>query len=166
MAKPKDKDRRAVVEQLRKEQQRAEKRRTSIIIVACAVVALAIIAVPAWQLFQQEQAAAGDLDTLGVAAGQAGCQDVVTKSAEGMNDHREEGSAIVYPDAPPAFGPHYNVTAGFARKFYSTSDRPDLPYLVHNLEHGYNIVWYDETIADDRDQLAAVRAIASKFEGL
>ena len=35
-----------------------------------AVVALAIIAVPAWQLFQQEQAAAGDLDqALSRAAG-------------------------------------------------------------------------------------------------
>ena len=91
MAKPKDKDRSAVVEQLRKEQQRAEKRRTSLIIVASAVVALAIIAVPAWQLLQQEQAAAGDLETIGVAAGEAGCQDVTTESAAGNNDHREEG---------------------------------------------------------------------------
>ena len=165
MAKPKDKDRRAVVEQLRKEQQRKEKRRTSVIIVASAVVALAIIAVPAWQLIQQEQAAAGDLETLGVTADQAGCQDVTTESAAGNADHREEGSAITYPEAPPAFGPHYNVTAGFDRKFYSAGDRPDLPYLVHNLEHGYNILWYDETVADNADQLAAVKAISSKFEG-
>ena len=42
MAKPKDKDRRAVVEQMRREQQRSEKRRTRLIIAACAVVALAI----------------------------------------------------------------------------------------------------------------------------
>jgi hypothetical protein len=165
MAKPKDKDRRAVVEQLRKEQQRAEKRRTSLIIVASAVVALAIIAVPAWQLFQQEQAAAGDLETIGMAAGEAGCQDVTTESAAGNNDHREEGSQIAYPEAPPAFGPHYNITAPFARKFYAAGDRPDLPYLVHNLEHGYNILWYDETVADDSDQLAAVKAISKKFEG-
>jgi hypothetical protein len=165
MAKPKDKDRRAVVEQMRREQQRSEKRRTRLIIAACAVVALAIIAVPAWQVFQQEQAAAGDLVTLGVAADEAGCQDIETKSAEGSNDHRPEGEQIPYPDAPPAFGPHYNVTAGFARKFYSGTDRPELEKLVHNLEHGYTILWYDESIADNSDDLAAVKAIGAKFEG-
>ena len=165
MAKPKDKDRRAVVEQLRREQQRKEKRRTRAVIAACVVVAIAIIAFPAYQVFKQEKAAAGDLATIGVPADQAGCQDVVKKSAEGNNDHREIGSQIIYPDAPPAFGPHYPETAGFSRKFYSPGDRPDLEYLVHNLEHGYNILWYDETIADDADALGAVKAIASKFEG-
>ncbi|MGZ8735603.1 MAG: DUF3105 domain-containing protein [Nocardioides sp.] len=165
MAKPKDKDRRAVVEQMRREQQRSEKRRTRLIIAACAFVALAIIAVPAWQVFQQEQAAAGDLATLGVPADEAGCQEVETKSAEGMNDHRTEGEVIAYPEAPPAFGPHYPQPAGFGRKFYTAEDRPSPSYLVHNLEHGYNILWYDETIADNADDLAAVKAIAKKFEG-
>jgi hypothetical protein len=166
MAKPsKDKDRRAVVEEMRKQQQRAEKRRTRTIFIACAVVALAIVGLGAYPLIKQNQAQAGDLETLGVPAGQADCQDVVTKSAEGSNDHREIGSAIAYPEAPPAFGPHYPETAGFARKFYSESDRQDLPYYVHNLEHGYNLLWYDKTVADDPDQLAAVKAIASKFEG-
>jgi hypothetical protein len=165
MAKPKDKDRRAVVEQMRREQKRQEKRRTTAIIVVCAVVALAIVAIPAYQVFKQEKAAAGELTTIGVPADKAGCQDIVTKSAEGNNDHREEGSTIIYPDAPPAFGPHYSQPASFSRKYYAIGDRPDVAYLVHNLEHGYNILWYDQTVADDADQLAAVKAIASKFEG-
>jgi hypothetical protein len=160
----KDKDRRAVVEEMRKQQQRAEKRRTRTIFIACAVVALVIVGLGAYPLIKQNQAQAGDLETLGVAAGQADCQDIVKKGAEGNNDHREIGSAIPYPDAPPAFGPHYPQTAGFERKFYSQSDRQDLPYYVHNLEHGYNLLWYDQTVADDTDQLAAVKAIASKFE--
>lgn len=166
MAKPsKDKDRRAVVEQMRREQKRAEKRRTYAIVAGCGVVALAIIAIPAWQLFRTEQIAAGDLDTLGPAAGQAGCQEIVTKPATGGSDHREIGSPIAYQDAPPAFGPHYPTTAGFERKFYSPNDRPEVPYLVHNLEHGYTMLWYDETIADDAEQLAVVRGIAENFEG-
>jgi hypothetical protein len=165
MAKPKDKDRRAVVEQMRREQKRQEKRRTTVIVVVCAVVALAIVAFPAYQVFKQEKAAAGELTTIGVSADQAGCQDIVTKSAEGNNDHREEGSTIVYPEAPPAFGPHYPQPASFSRKYYTAGDRPSVSYLVHNLEHGYNILWYDQTVADDADQLAAVKAIASKFEG-
>ena len=165
MAKPKDKDRRAVLEQLKKEQQRAEKRRTSIIITASAVVALAIIAVPAYQLIRQEQAAAGDLETLGQPADAAGCDDDTTESAKGNNDHRPQGEQISYEQSPPAFGPHYDTTAEFSRKFYSASDRPEVEFLVHNLEHGYNVLWYDETVADDADQLAAVRAISKKFEG-
>ncbi|MGA9747807.1 MAG: DUF3105 domain-containing protein [Nocardioides sp.] len=166
MAKPsKDKDRRAVVEEMRKQQQRAEKRRTRTIFIAVAVVALVIVALGAYPLIRQNQTAAGDLETIGVAAAQAGCQDVTEKSAEGNADHRGIGTAIPYDDAPPAFGPHYPQTAGFARKFYSPSDRQDLPYYVHNLEHGYNLLWYDATVADDPEQLDAIKGIASKFEG-
>jgi hypothetical protein len=36
---------------------------------------------------------------------------------------------------------------------------------VHNLEHGYNILWYDETIANDEQRLAEVQRLAGKFEG-
>lgn len=161
----KTKDRRAVVEQMRKEQRRAEKRRTRLVFAVCAVAALAIIGLGAYPLIKQEQAASGDLDTLGVPAARAGCQKEVTEDAQGSNDHRPVGSQIAYPDSPPAFGPHYPQTAGFARKFYSPDDRQDLPYYVHNLEHGYNLLWYDQTVADDQEQLDAVRAIASKFEG-
>ncbi len=166
MAKPsKDKDRRAVVEDMRRQQKRAEKRRARVIFIVVAAVALGIVALGAYPLIKQNQAAAGDLETLGVAADVAGCQDVVKKAAEGGADHREIGSAIAYPDSPPAFGPHYGETAGFARKFYSASDRQDVPYYIHNLEHGYNLLWYDETVADDPEQLDAVKGIASKFDG-
>jgi hypothetical protein len=51
------------------------------------------------------------------------------------------------------------------RKLYSEGDRPELGALVHNLEHGYTILWYDETVADDADQMTELRGIADKFEG-
>jgi hypothetical protein len=165
MAKPKDKDRRAIVEQMRKEQQRAEKRRTRLIILACAAVALAIIAFPAYQLIRQEAASGQELTSIGVPAADAGCQDIVTETAQGNRDHREMGTQITYQDSPPAYGPHWPQPAAFSRKYYSASDRPELEQLVHNLEHGYNILWYDATIADDADALTAVKAVASKFEG-
>jgi uncharacterized protein DUF3105 len=161
----KDKDRRAVVEEMRKQQQRAEKRRTRTIFIACAVVALVIVGLGAYPLIKQNQAQAGDLETLGVSASQAACQDIVKKDASGSNDHKDVGTPITYQDAPPAFGPHYPQPAGFDRKFYAPSERDELPYYVHNLEHGYNLLWYDETVAKNADQLAAVKAIASKFEG-
>jgi hypothetical protein len=161
----KDRDRRALVEEMRRDQKRKERRRTYVVIAVCAVVALAIIAVPAWQLVKQDQAASGDLATLGASPDAAGCQDTVTKTAEGSNDHKQVGTDIFYPDAPPAFGPHYPSPAPFDRKYYTADDRPDLEYLVHNLEHGYNLLWYDDTVAGDGDELSVVKAIASKFEG-
>ena len=159
------KDRRAVVEQMRREQQRAEKKRTYAIIGACAVVGLVIIGAALYPVLKQNQVASGDLETIGASAGQAGCQDVTTAPASGSADHKPEGEKIFYEDAPPAFGPHYAITAPITRKFYTADDRPQVEQLVHNLEHGYNILWYDETVADDDDLLNQVRAITTKFPG-
>ena len=123
------------------------------------------MAVPAWQVFKQEKAAAGDLVTLGVGAGKASCQDVVTKSAEGNNDHRQEGEQIAYPDSPPAFGPHWpNFMQGSElRSFYTESDRPQIERLVHSLEHGHSILWYDQTVKPGTSAYQDVKAIAEKF---
>ncbi|MGA8208662.1 MAG: DUF3105 domain-containing protein [Nocardioidaceae bacterium] len=166
MAKPsKERDRRAVVEQMRRDQQRAERRRTLIVIGVCVVVGLVIIGAAAVPLIRQKQVSGGDLGTLGVAASAAACQDVVTRKATGNQDHKAVGTDITYADSPPADGPHYPTPAPFDRKFYTADDRPRVEYLVHNLEHGYTLLWYDETVAADSDQLAVVKAIASKFEG-
>ncbi len=35
---------------------------------------------------------------------------------------------------------------------------------MHNLEHGWTIVWYDETIADDTEQMKLLKATADKFD--
>ena len=166
MAKPnKDRDRRAVVEQMRLDQKKAERRRTIIVISACAVVAVVIIGLAAVPLLKQRKLTAGDLDTLGAAESAAGCRPIMKKKATGNQQHKPEGTTITYPDAPPAFGPHYPVTAPFERKFYTTKDRPQLEYVVHNLEHGYSLLWYDATIAKDPKQLDVVKAIAKKYEG-
>lgn len=163
--KSKQESRRDVVERMRRDQKKSESRRTYAVIAAAVVVGLVIVGLGAYPLIQQSRVQAGDLETLGVEAAAANCTEDAFEDAGGNADHRPVGTDIVYEDAPPAFGPHYPETAGFSRKFYSVDDRPDLEYLVHNLEHGYNLFWYDETIAEDDDLLAEVRAIASKFEG-
>jgi hypothetical protein len=160
-----DRDRRAVIEQMRRDQQRKERRRTYIVIAVCVVVALVIVGAAAVPLIKQTAASKGALGDLGAAEKSAGCQPIIKKQATGNQQHKPEGTTITYPDSPPAFGPHYPVTAPFARKFYTKDDRPKLEYLVHNLEHGYNILWYDDTVAKNGDELAAVKAIASKFSG-
>jgi len=165
MAKSSKQDRRAVIEQMRRDQQRSERRRTYAVVAACVVVGLVIIGLGAYPLIKQNQVASGDLEELGASASAAGCQDVIKKKATGNQQHKQEGTPITYAESPPAFGPHYPTPAPFERKFYTAGDRPQLEYLVHNLEHGYNLLWYDETIADNADDLATVKAIASKYEG-
>jgi hypothetical protein len=160
-----NKDRRAVVEQMRRDQQRAERRRTLIIISACLVVGLVIIGAAAVPLIRQNQLTDKPLKELGASSGSAGCQDLVKKKASGTQDHQPEGTTIPYADAPPAFGPHYPQPAAFSRKFYTADDRPRVEQVVHNLEHGYNLLWYDDTIAEDKDQVAVIKAIAAKFSG-
>ncbi len=161
----KDRDRRAVVEQLRRDQQRSERRRTMLVVGACVVVGLVIVAAAAVPLLRQRQASSGALGSIGASVKAAGCQPIVKKKATGNQEHKPEGTTIAYADSPPAFGPHYPVTAPFSRKFYTEDDRPKIEYVVHNLEHGYSLLWYDDTVAKDDDQLAQVKAIASKFEG-
>jgi hypothetical protein len=48
-------------------------------------------------------------------------------------------------------------------RFYTKDTRPELEALVHNLEHGYTILWYDETAADDSTMLGEIKAIAKKL---
>ena len=161
----KDRDRRAVVEQMRRDQKKAERRRTIVVIAVCVVVALVIVGLAAIPLLKQNKLTSGDLASIGASAKAAGCQPVLKKKANGNQDHKPEGTPITYPDAPPAFGPHYPVTAPFERKFYTAKDRPQIEYVVHNLEHGYSLLWYDDTIAKNSDQLAVIKAIAKKYEG-
>jgi hypothetical protein len=168
VAKPrKDADRRAVVEQMRREQKRKERRRNFLVLGVALAIGAIIVGVAVVQLVNANKDAGRDLAQIGSSASSAGCQKVVTKTAEGNNDHRPEGQKILYPDAPPAFGPHwpnYLVPAEI-RKLYTTDDRPPLERLVHSLEHGHTILWYDQTVADDDAAVSDLRSIAKKFSG-
>nr|WP_246322026.1 DUF3105 domain-containing protein [Nocardioides panzhihuensis] len=107
------------------------------------------------------------LQDIGKSAESAGCQKIIETKADGNQNHIATGTEQTYTTAPPAYGPHWNeanvAPADMSRKFYSADDRPDLEALVHNLEHGYTIVWYDETVSED--ELDELRAIGQKFSG-
>jgi hypothetical protein len=160
-------ERRERMERMRREAERAERRRSLMVVAVCVVIALVIAGLTGWKLYQDNQrddeVAGTDLDDLGAAPDAAGCREVVTEGAEGVGDHRD-GQDVGYADLPPAFGPHWSDPAQFDRKFYTVDDRPEIERLVHNEEHGYTLLWYDETVADDPDQLQTVEDIAAKFE--
>ncbi len=35
---------------------------------------------------------------------------------------------------------------------------------MHNSEHGYTILWYDQTVADNSSEIAAIKAIAATLD--
>ncbi len=86
-----------------------------------------------------------------------------------------------YNTNPPTSGPHYDQP--LAAGFYDEKDRQELTYpegyLVHNLEHGYVIFWYDcdtltSTACDDlksmirsvMDEVGMYKVIAFPYPGL
>ncbi len=170
MAKPtKDQkaDRRATIEALTRKQRSADRRQGLAIVVVCVAVALVIIGAAAyrpvvswWELRQYDDTA---LASLGAPA--SSCQEVETKKATGNQEHVAEGTPVLYEEDPPAFGAHYDTPDTMDRKLYTSEDRPDLRTLVHNQEHGYTFVWYDETVADDDEAMTELRAVADKFPG-
>ena len=161
----KDAGRRAVAEQMRRDQQSKERRKTLLMIGAAVLVGAIIIGTAVWQLLQERESDSRALADIGVPVGQAGCQDPVTKDAEGSGVHRTTGETILYEDTPPAFGPHWGdyLQPNEVRKFFTADDRPPVERLVHSLEHGWTILWYDDTVAADDAATADLDAIASKF---
>ena len=142
-----------MIEKMQRDQARSDRNRTLFIVVASIVVGLAIIAYPAIRLIQDSRTKNQAITELGVAAGSASCDKVIDDPASGTQDHKPDGEVIAYPVSPPSSGPHYAVWAPFGKKFYTVDDRPAVPNLVHNLEHGYTILWYRDTLAKDQIDL-------------
>ena len=160
-------ERQQVVEQLRAQQKAAERRQSSVIVAVCVLVAVGIIGAAAWgpvtDHFRTSTYKNKAIEDIGSPA--SSCQKPTTKPATGNQEHLPDGSAVSYTDAPPAFGKHYIDPDPMARKFYTSQDRPALGTLVHNEEHGYTILWYDDSVAGNGTQMSQIRAIADKYAG-
>ncbi|MBF4161851.1 DUF3105 domain-containing protein [Nocardioides acrostichi] len=162
-------DRQAKIDAIRKKQRGSEKRRGLAIVLVCALIALLIVGAAAYRPIKNalDSRKYSDVALADLGGPASDCQKVTTKSANGSGNHVPETQQVDYTQAPPAFGPHWNVLGlapvPIGREFYTAADRPELEQLVHNLEHGFTILWYDDTVADDADQVSTLRAIAAKF---
>jgi hypothetical protein len=155
-------DRRAAVEELRRAEQAARRRRTIVLTSVTAVVVLGLIgavAVPALQGRRASNASA--VAELGTPLAQAGCRPPIPGPGRGANDHVNPGVTVHYPTAPPASGRHDGQYITDPRHFYTAQDRPPVEKLVHSLEHGYTVVWYDPTVRGG--QLDALRELAGRL---
>lgn len=168
-AKPPSNDRQAKIDAIRSQQQNSERRRGLIIVGACVLAALAIVSFPVYSILSDraELSQFEDLDLATIGASASACTDITTEPASGGAEHVPYPEQVTYDTAPPAFGNHWNeqgvAPAVFERKFYAPEDRPEVESLVHNLEHGYTILWYDETIAENDDAITELRGLAAKF---
>jgi uncharacterized protein DUF3105 len=162
----KNRDRREQLEQLRRQARAAERRRTWGVVAVCVVVALVILGLAGFKVYKDKQAkdelANTNLSEIGTAAKAAGCEPIKEDNATGQGEHTTD--PVTYSVNPPSFGPHNPQPVDQGQHFFTADDRPEVERLVHNLEHGWTIVWYDESVAGNDTQMNELRATADKFD--
>ena len=118
--------------QLIRETQRKQKMRSRILIIGTSILALIVVIAIILITANNNPVSAGPMG------------DVVPITSR---DHVPNTTVPgPYNSNPPAGGPHYDTN--FTAKFYQEADLATLPknpqgYLVHSLEHGYVIFWYN-----------------------
>ncbi len=158
-------NRRSAGKELRSIQEKNERRRNLTVfgivgLAAALIIGVALIPVAKEWLNERKFS---DKDVQAIGAPAKVCSEIVTKPATGEQQHVTPGTPLDFADSPPTFGTHYDTWEPIQKKFYSKKDRPEMGYLVHNLEHGYTILWYDETAAKDDDVMNEIKGLASKF---
>ena len=164
-----DKDRRARVEAMRKQQQSTERRRTLLVMGAALLVVVVLVAVVVAAIVNFRQDNPTELDAIGLSPAEASCGEVISEDTEGSGVHVGPGTdppsdaitRVEYETAPPTSGRHFVSPEFPSQAFYTAEDRPAMETLVHNLEHGYTLVWYTEDLpAEQVEQLRRIADIA------
>lgn len=162
----KDRDRRAVYEEMRKKQAAKERRATLVFAGVAVLIAALILVIPVKSYLDNRHRESRPIDDIGVTRAAASCSPVKTKAYDGpAKNHVANGTTVNYDDAPPAFGQHWAVplSSNEYRSFYTADDRPEKELLVHSQEHGYSILWYDESITKDATQLDDLKSIGERL---
>jgi len=170
VSKQKNTERKAMIEQLRREQQRKERLRTWGILGVCGLVVVLLLGFAVGKYVKDQKAADkianAPMSSIGVSRSAAGCDPVKTENASGSGQHVTPPQPISYP-APPAYGKHWGnfLTGSEIRTFYTRDDVPEIERLVHSLEHGHTILWYDDTIKTGSADYKAIQQLADKLGG-
>ncbi len=156
------KDRRARLEQLKRQQRAAERRKTLLTIISGLVVGAILIAIPvatglANAAEKKRKAAVGYVTTPTTAAKAADCSGVRNDSMTGAAAHTAD--RVNYDTAPPSSGRHNPDPLPDSIHFYAQSEHPSIERAVHLLEHGFVIGWYDAKLP--ADQVAKLKAASA-----
>ena len=155
-------DRKARIAELQ-QQEKARENRVRIQIIAVATALLLVLgAVIAYAIVDAgKQRPEVAISAIGVPASAASCDPATTDKAGGNGNHvdRTATPKVKYDTVPPSYGPHFDQPAVTkSRAFYTAADRPPMEVLVHNLEHGYTVLWYDQ--ASGEAKKAALEELA------
>ncbi len=162
--KSKGSSRRERIAALQEREGRDKRARSIRLTVLCVVLALVVLAYPVYLFVEESIITATPREQIGVPASEAGCLPDEENPATGNQEHVPDGTIVDYPRLPPDSGPHYGQWTNFGETFYSISDRPEIERLVHSLEHGYTLLWYNsDTITPE--ELKWVEALAKTFNG-
>jgi hypothetical protein len=170
MARETSRDRRERVAQMQAATKRAERRRLLVVIGACVAVIAIIGAAVAWAVIGEQNKKNEALANISGDVAAASCDPVTNDPASGSSDHVGPGTnqpdvtKIQYSTVPPSSGKHFAVPAVDSRRVYTVADAPKIETLVHNLEHGYTILWYDRSV--EKEQAAAFQALATKVNAM
>ena len=143
-------ERKARLAEIQRAQQSRERRTKLAIIAGCLALLLVLAGVITYAVVDgQSKQPENALATLGVSAASASCSAITTDAASGNGQHVGPGTnqpnvtSVKYATVPPSFGEHFAQPDLDGIHFYTGSDTPKVETLVHNLEHGYTVLWYD-----------------------
>jgi len=166
-------DRKARIAEMQRLEKARENRVRIQIIAAAAALLLVLGAAISYAIIDagKKQPAVAITD-IGVSASAASCDAPTTDKAGGNGNHVGPGTSapnttrVKYDTVPPSNGPHFaQDTPSNGVNFYTAADRPKMETLVHNLEHGYTILWYDASVSDaQKAQLEQVAKLANKLD--
>ncbi len=142
-------DRRARIEELRAKQKRGERRRSAVFFTVLLGGSLIAFGRPAfgWVEDKIDDPLGRPISSFGTSLPEAACSKITKDPASPAQEHVKVGTRVDYAVAPPSYGPHYENPVPFAaRPFFTTRDNPPVENIVHNLEHGYTVLWYDPTV--------------------
>jgi hypothetical protein len=174
-----NKDRRARLDEMRRQQRAAERRKNMLTFGSAIVVALLLVGTAILLAYNKAQAndaknhkVANTLNAEKKEGHQSkptaaelrdGCTGVHTDPLAKARDHVAtpiDYSQQLYGDTadgaapiPPSGGKHNGLSLGDTTRFYPLSEKPRPERAVHNLEHGYVVIWYDAQLPAAQVQL-------------
>jgi hypothetical protein len=163
--------RKARIAEVQKAQKSRERRTVLLIVASCAALVVLLAGVITFGILDaRNNQPESVINTVGVAMAAASCDPVTTDAAAGNADHQGAGTnkpsvkKIAYSTVPPTSGPHFVQPNVDGRQFFTPTDSPAVETLVHNLEHGYTVLWYAPSEATtSADQLKEIATLANKL---
>lgn len=162
-------DRRQRLAEIQREQKARERRSVLTIVGVCGALVVLLAGFITYGIIDGKRTAdanrpSNKILTLGTAASQASCDPPTTDPATGQGTHVGPGTdkpqqlKVDYATVPPSTGPHFAQPALDGRGYYTAADSPAVETLVHNLEHGYTVLWY--LSSEEQSQGATLKQVA------